>query len=392
LKIGAVRSHVVSVPFRTPETWRFGRAWGVTNVIVEVETDDGLIGVGEAPGNPAVAVIRTALDSMGELIVGEDPRAVNRIARMVRQRGWHHYPYVGNQAAAALEMALWDIVGKASDRPVSAFFGGAVRDTVPFYWYLPARNRDAAEVAEEAAEGVRRGFGTVYLKAGFDVANDIALIRAIREAVGDGVAVRADANEAWTMHEASRVLFELEDVRLEFLEQPIQMHDIAGLALLRQRTRTPIGANQTAWLEEKVLEIVAARAADVMVTDFHQLGGLLAFARAAGVCETARIAVVKHSFGDLGITTAAALHQLAALPGPELAHQTHLELLEHDLLAEPFVFTDGSLRTPQGAGLGVELDRDALAHYARMYETVGEFSGYAPLDARSPLSGVAGAA
>jgi L-Ala-D/L-Glu epimerase len=392
MKIDAIRTHVVSVPYRTPETWRYGRVWGVTNVIVEVETDEGLVGLGETPGNPAVTVIRSAVEAMGEFLVGEDPCAINRIARLIRERGWHHYPYVGNQAAAAIEMALWDILGKARGCPVSALLGGAVRDHVPFYWYLPARNRDVKEVADEAAAGVERGFGTVYLKAGFETERDIALIRSIREAVGPDVAVRADANEGWTLHEASRVLWELEDVGLEFIEQPIDMNDVEGLLLLRQRTRTPIGANQTAWLEHKVLQLIAARAADVIVTDFHQLGGLLAFARAAGMCEVARVAVVKHSFGDLGITTAAALHQLSTLHGPALAHQTHLELLEHDLVTERFEFSDGGLQLPSRPGLGVELDRDALEHYKGVYESVGEFSGYAPLDGSSPLSDVAGAA
>jgi L-alanine-DL-glutamate epimerase-like enolase superfamily enzyme len=385
VKVSAVETHVVSVPYRKPEAWRFGRAWGLTNVIVKVRTDDGLVGVGEAPGNPAVAVIRSAIVAIGDLIVGEHALDVAALARLVRQRGWHHYPYVGNQAAGAIEMALWDIAGQAHGAPVHRFFGGLQRPAVPFYWHIPAERRDPAEAAEQAQEGVERGFGTLYLKVGFDLHDDVSLVRAIREQVGDSVAIRVDANEAWTVREAAAALAAFEELGLEFLEQPIDMHDIEGLALLRRRSATAIGANQSAWLEQRVLDILRLQAADVVVTDLHQLGGLLAFARVAGMCETARTPVVKHSFGDLGITTVASMHQLAGLPEPCLAHQTHLELVEHDLLTERLTFVDGALAVPTGAGLGIELDEEALAHYEQLYERIGEFSGYAPLDGGSPL-------
>lgn len=382
--IADVRTRVVSVPFLRPEAWRFGRAWGVSNVIVEVETEDGLVGYGEAPGNPAVEVIRTAVEAMGELVKGHDAGSIGSISRMLRDRGWHHYPYVGNQAGAAIEMALWDIAGQAKGVPIHELLGGALRDAVRYYWYLPAENRDPAQAADQAQEGVARGFDTVYLKIGFDVDNDVAILRAVRDRVGPDVAIRADANEAWTIWEARRALAALEELELEFLEQPLDMQDVDGMAFLRAQAATPLGANQTAWLEEQVLELICKQAADVIVTDQHQLGGFLAFARVAGICEVARVPVVKHSFGDLGVTTAATVQQLAVLPEPALAHQTHLELLEHDLLGERLRFEAGNLPLLGGPGLGVEVDRDALAHYEELYRRVGEFSGYAELDAEAP--------
>jgi L-alanine-DL-glutamate epimerase-like enolase superfamily enzyme len=387
LKVTEVRVTIVSVPFTKPEAWRFGRAWGVTNALVEVQTDEGLVGLGEAPGNPAVSVIAEAIRSMGDLLIGRDPLQVVPALRFLRGRGWHHYQYLGNTASAALEMALWDILGKARSCPVSDFFGGLQRAAVPFYWYLPVADREPARAAAEAVEGVERGFRTMYIKVGFDLLNDLAITRAVREAVGPAVGLRVDANEGWAPHEAARALAELEDLELEFCEQPIDMHDIEGLALLRARTRTPIAANQTAWLEHDVLDIVRHRAADVVVTDPHQAGGLSALRDVAAICEIARLPVVKHSFGDLGITTAATLQLLGTLPDPSLAHQSHLELLESDLLATPFVFSGENLEVPRGPGIGVELDADAVARYAALYEQLGEFSGYAAHDAPSPVAG-----
>jgi glucarate dehydratase len=383
--VSDVRITVVTVPFTDPETWFFGRSWGLTSAIVEVETDDGVVGIGECPGVPNIRAATNALEAMTLLLVGHDACDVLPFLRRVNMHGWHHSPYQGNLAVASLEMAMWDIVAKAADRPLHRILGGLERRNVPYYWYVWVPERDVETVRAQAAEGIARGFRTIYLKIGFDVANDLALVRAVRDEVGPDVAIRVDANEGWTPFTAIEALRAFEDVGLEFLEQPIDMHDIAGMAYLRRQTRTRIGANQSAWLVHQVPEILARRAADVIVTDPHQLGGLSVFRDVAAMCETAHVPVIKHSFGDLGITTAATLHVLGGLHEPTLAHQTHLTILEHDLLAEPFEFTNGCLEVPDRPGIGVELDRDALQHYSEIYETVGELPAYANLDAESPI-------
>lgn len=383
--VGEVRTTLVTVPFTEPETWFFGRSWGLTTAIIEVETNDGVVGIGECPGFPDIAATTNAIDAMVPLLIDREASDVLPFLRSVDMHGWHHSPYQGNLAVAGLEMAMWDIVGKAGDLPLYRIFGGLERRSVPYYWYVWVPERDVETVRAQAAEGVSRGFRTIYLKIGFDVANDLALVQAVRDEVGPDVSIRADANEAWTAFTAIEALRAFEDVGLEFLEQPIDMHDIAGMAYLRTQTRTRIGANQSAWLPHQVLEIVAQRAADVVVTDPHQLGGLTVFRDAARICEAAHVPVIKHSFGDLGITTAATLHVLGGLHEPTLAHQTHLTILEHDLLKEPFQFAEGCLDVPDGPGIGVEIDGDALQHYAGIYETVGELSGYGNEHQESPI-------
>jgi glucarate dehydratase len=199
------------------------------------------------------------------------------------------------------------------------------------------------------------------------------------------VAVRVDANEAWSVFEAVDALRRFEDVGVEFVEQPIDMHDIAGLADLRAHTRVRIGANQSAWLPHQVPKVLAAHAADVVVTDPHQLGGLVPFHNAATMCQTAGIPIVKHAFADLGITTIATAHVLGTLPSPQLGHQQFLTFLVHDLLAVPVKFVDGAIPVPTGPGLGIELDRDALRFYADVHRQYGEFEGYGPITPVSPL-------
>jgi L-alanine-DL-glutamate epimerase-like enolase superfamily enzyme len=140
-----------------------------------------------------------------------------------------------------------------------------------------------------------------------------------------------------------------------------------------------------AWLPKQVPEVIAQRAADVIVTDPHQLGGLAPFQNALTVCETAGIQVIKNAFADLGITAIASSHVLAAMPSPQLGHQQFLTFLVHDLVAEKVEFVDGNIAVPTGPGLGIELDRDALKFYEGVYQKYGEFEGYGPITPESPL-------
>jgi L-alanine-DL-glutamate epimerase-like enolase superfamily enzyme len=384
VRIAEMRVHVVSVPFTEPETWRFGRLWGLTSAIVELRTDAGLVGWGETPGSPTIGLVTGAIETLRPLVVGADPHDVTAFVRLARLRGVHHYPYLGNAAVAAIEIALWDVVGKAAGLPVSRLWGGATTSAVPFYRYLPVQDRQPATAAAEARSAVGEGYGTVYLKLGIDLQTDLAIVAAVREAIGDAAAIRVDANEAWSRFEALRVVPRLGALGVEFVEQPIDMHDLDGLAELRARTGVPIGANQSAWLPHQVVATIARGAGDVIVTDPHQLGGLSTFRDVAALCELHGLPLIKHAFGDLGVTTAASLHVLGSLPEPQLGHQTHLQILEHDLLSERLTFAGGCLPVPTAPGIGVEVDRDALRHYGEVYESIGEYEGYSPIDSERP--------
>lgn len=385
MRITDVKVHVVSVPFTTPETWRYGRLWGLTSAVVEVETDEGITGIGETNGSPLIKLVVAALEANAKWLIGEDPRLIKKLTLASRDRGWHHYPHIGNMALGALEMALWDISGKACQAPVHQLLGGLLRDHVPFYWYITAFERSAEGVRKEAAAGIERGFETMYMKIGFDLAEDVELTRAIREEVGADVEIRVDPNEGWSTFEARRALEAFGELGVEFVEEPIDMNDRRNLAWLRRNSATRVGANQSAWLAHHALEVIERNAADVVVTDPHQLGGLGAFRDVCAMCEIAGIPVIKHAFADMGITTAASLHVLGTLSGPVLAHQQFVQILEHDLLTEPLEFRDGGLDVPSGPGLGIELDRKAIEHYGRLYREYGEFEGYSPGFDPSPI-------
>jgi L-alanine-DL-glutamate epimerase-like enolase superfamily enzyme len=378
MKVTDVKIHIVSVPVIEPETWRFGRLWGLTSAVVEVETDEGVTGLGESLGSPYIKLVVEAIRQNAEWLKGKDPLAIRSFILDSEDRGWHHYPHIGHMASAALEMALWDIAGKVAGQPLHRMFGGAVRERVPYYWYMTVLDRTPEGVRRQAREGVDCGFRTVYMKVGFDIDDDIRLIREIRDEVGPKVGIRVDPNEGWSVYDAVRALRELEEVNLEYVEEPIDMNNLEALAYLRKNTRTRIGSNQSSWFAHNVRDVLVRQAADVIATDPHQLGSLLAFRDVAAMCGIFGVPLNKHAFGDLGITTAAALHVLATIHGPELPHQQYIQVMEHDLLAEPLLFDQGCLEVPNKPGIGVELDRDAIAHYGRLYEEYGEFEGYSP--------------
>lgn len=376
MRITDLEVTVVSIPFREAETWIWGRRHGITNALVQVRTDEGVTGLGECPGHPNVRLVVDVLDAARDVVVGEDPFRIERLLQLLfTRRGMHHFRHTANVALGGLETALWDIVGKVAGQPLANLFGGRVRDRVDYYYYVPMASSDT--MAAQAAEGGAAGFRTIYLKSGFDRSKDVEDVAAVREAIGPDLRLRIDANEAWTPAEAISIATELEPFGLELIEQPVSMYDLDGLARVRRAVRTPVAANQAAWLEFDVLEIVRKRAADVVLTCPHQLHGLLAFKKVAALCEIAGLPIVKHSFGDLGVTTWAAAQVLATCPNATLANQTHYNLLDDDVIVGgPPIFTDGALELPDVPGIGVALDHEKMALYEETYLREGEYSVY----------------
>jgi L-alanine-DL-glutamate epimerase-like enolase superfamily enzyme len=376
MKITRVDITPVSVPFRKPELWAWGERRGISSVILQVHTDEGLVGLGEAAGMPSTPVIVEALRHCVPLIDGWDPSRIEECTRrLYGPGGWHYFRRLGNYAIAAIEMACWDLVGQAAGAPVSRLLGGPVVDQVPFYY--PVVRADPAAMARDAAAAVDRGMRTVYLKIGLDETSDVAGVSAVREAVGARAKLRVDANEAWTASDAIRIIKALEPFDLEFVEQPVAAHDLDAMRRVRDAVAVPIAADQGAWLESDVLEVIRRRAADIILTGPHRVGGLLALKKVCGLCEIASLPVAKQSPGDLGIATAAGLHVVGTCANAvALASQTHLPHVTHDIVRPPHVFTEGTLRVPTAPGLGVTLDPASFGEAADRYRQIGSYTSF----------------
>jgi L-alanine-DL-glutamate epimerase-like enolase superfamily enzyme len=270
---------------------------------------------------------------------------------------------------------MWDILGKALGQPVHKLFGGRVRERVDFMYYLQRTDADARTHTTEAEEAVSRGFTTIYIKVGDNEEADIELVARLREAIGPRIRLRIDANEAWTVGSALRMLRRLEPFDLEFVEQPVGMDDIEAFVRLRNVARVPIAANQSAWTGQRIMEIIQRGAADVIVTDPHQEGGLGPFRKAAGLCELAGLPIVFHAYSGLTINMSAAMQVLCSSPNCLLAHQAYAPRdIQDDVTTRVFDISTGSAAVSDEPGIGVQLDRDKLQDAARRYQKEGFYS------------------
>jgi len=377
MKITAVRATPANVAFREPERWSQGRREGVTAIVVEIETDRGIVGLGESVPAPSPAVTLAAIESVAALLIGQDPRQVTQRWRDIQGvGGWGAFPYAGNAALAGIEIACWDIVGKALGVPVHALLGGRVRDTVAFMGFVPY-HPDPARVEAEARAQAAEGYGTLYVKGGFGEAEDLAAVAAVRRGGGPRVRLRIDPNEAWTGDVAVRMVNALHRFDLLYVEQPTRLDRLDELAVLRRRSPVPIAANQSSWLNHDILDIVAKGAADVVMTDPWQAGGLRAFRNAAALCEIAGVPLVYHSFAPLSIATRAAMQVLAASPACDYAHQTYHGMLTGDVVREPLTHRGGIALVDDRPGLGVELDPDSFGAARERFRRDGYMSAYA---------------
>lgn len=375
MRITGLRATPVAVPYRTDETWAFGRRSGLVSVLVELETDEGPVGLGEAAAYPSPGIVLAVLRSIEPFVVGADPFRVERLIQRIDVVGTWHHVKATSPAIAAVETACWDLVGKVAGQPLVNLFGGRFRDAVEYFYYVAAPGPD--EVRAEGARAAAAGFGTCYLKAGSDdVRTDVERVAALRDGAGPLTKIRVDANEAWSPGAAVRAVRAMEEHGLELVEQPVSGRNLQQMAYVRGRIDTPMLANESSWTRHDQLAVIQQGAADVVSVDNQMDGGLLNLKRSAGICAAAGLTVVKHSLGELGVALAAATHVIAATPNFRHANQAYGALLSDDVVKDfggpAGNYRRGHLEVPSGPGLGVELDHDRVERYAELYRKYGE--------------------
>ncbi|SDX92005.1 glucarate dehydratase/chloromuconate cycloisomerase [Saccharopolyspora shandongensis] len=377
LRIIGIRSIPVAVPFDTTERWASGSRRGLVSVLIEIDTDEGITGLGEAPAYPSADVVLAALRWVERFAIGEDPFRIERIAKLIDVTGTSHHAGTTGPATAAIDMACWDIVGKACDQPLVNLFGGPLREEVEYLHYVPAGPPEW--MREQAVRGAAAGFESFYVKVGAaEQATDVARVAAVRDGIGARAALRIDADGAWSPAAALRALRALEPYDIEFAEQPVSDRNLPEMARLRARAGVPLLADAASRTRHDQLDVIRQGAADAISADNVLDGGLLNLKRSAGIGEAAGIPVVKQSLGELGIATCAAAHLIAATPGFHCANQSYGRLLADDVVEDgPLRYPGGRLRLPDRPGIGVRLDRDRLARYAELYQVAGHEYGFA---------------
>lgn len=382
MKIVDLRATTVTVPLTAPLRHANGAHWGrFVRTIVEVETDDGIVGLGEMGGGGQSA--EAAFAGLKPYLVGHDPFRVEELRFKLANPTSSLYNN-RTQLLAAVEFACLDIVGKALGCPVHALLGGRVRDEVEFASYLFFRHPDAetgdgevrtvSQLVEHALDlKARHGFRIHKLKGGvFPPDYELRCYLALAEAL-PGDRLRYDPNAALPVHDAIRFGRAIEHLDNDYLEDPTW--GLHGMRQVRDAVRVPLATNTVVVNFEQLATNVRDPAVDVVLLDTTFWGGIRACVKAAGVCETFQLGVAVHSSGELGVQLATMLHLGAVLPNLTLAADAHYHHLADDVLTGgKLAYADGRIRVPDGPGLGVELDRDKLARYAELYREVGDYA------------------
>jgi L-Ala-D/L-Glu epimerase len=357
MKITAVSVTIVEIPQVAPiAPYRshVRSSSTTTSAIVRVETDEGVVGWGEHNQNflPGVSG-RLQERQAREWLIGRDP---------LNLEAFHRDCLLETRLKSGIEMALWDIAGKAAGVPVAVLLGGIIRPKVELAACMGIQSYERA--GEIAAYYVEQGFTTLKTKAGSNIDEDLEMVRGVREAVGGRLKLRIDPNRNYIPAEAAELARRLEEYDLEYLEQPIPAEPLSDAVWLRGQSRTPIALNESVTDPQSAWEILHLGAAAFILPDTPQAGGILPCVKIGHVCEAAGIPAIMHCGHDMGPKTAAMVHLAAACPAYSLANDSTYYGLEADICKEPLGIERGRIRVPQKPGLGVEGDPDKLRHFA----------------------------
>jgi len=382
MKITDVSIFTVTLPRRREHKWTGIGEEGVgyRYAIIKLMTDEGIIGYGEAPAKPRLAgghgghgetakttehIIR---DYLLPTIEGEDPFNIELIHDKMNKRvGGYFY------AKAAIDIALYDIMGKAKDLPVYQLLGGAYRKIVPICHSLGLMEVEKA--VDEAIIAVKEGAKHIKIKVGIDPTRDIDIVQEVRKAVGPRISIAVDANQGYSSPKAAiRIIKEMEPSNIVYMEQPVK-----GLYQMRRVTHavdTPIMADESVWTPEDALEIATLEVADIISIYVAKSGGLFPARQIAHVAQAAGISCNVNGSVEFGVGNAASLHLIASaqnidlpavVPVTNIKGREQVEVVNKfyldDIIREPFDYDDGYLRIPEGPGLGIEIDEEKLHKY-----------------------------
>ncbi|QDU20192.1 mandelate racemase/muconate lactonizing enzyme family protein [Urbifossiella limnaea] len=368
MKITRVEAIPVCVPLKKGWTAKTAHGEHAVSpyVIVKVHTDAGLVGLGEATisglwsGETQAGSVAAIRDYIAPQLVGTDPRDIT-----AARRAMDFIIKLNPFTKAAVEMALWDISGKAVGRPVYQLLGGRVRDHVRIKLVVWAR--DVAGSRAMAEGHLALGVSCVKVKVGLDPDTDVARVRAVREVAGPDVPLTIDANCGWTIRQARHCLRALADTNLLLAEQPIPAGDPAALAELRHVTDAAIMADESVFTLQDAWLLTTHRAADILSVYPGKHGGIAATAEIVAVAKAAGIRCTIGSNLELGIGTAAMLHVAAAFPEIDTdsfpADTIGPFYHDADLITQPLDLGPPYARVPDGPGLGVELDEEQLKRW-----------------------------
>ena len=369
-----IESYVVEQQFEQPFTfsqWAYARR---TICLVKIVAEDGTYGWGEGYG-PA-RVVKAGIDLLKPLVIGCDPLATSAIWQTLYLKTLDYARSgVLTASISAIDVALWDLKGKLLGQPVHILLGGKRRDTVRVYatgMYFTDGGDLAAKLAREAEGYATQGFGAMKMKVGHSLAQDVKNVRAVRAAIGPGIALMIDANHAYNRSEARALCRAVEPLEIGWFEEPLSPEDYAGYAELRQQTDIPIAAGECEYLVHGFKRLLEGQCVDIAQPDACAAGGLTEMQRIVALVRAHNVDLTPHCWGT-GIGFTVGLHlasTLDATPGRLIATEPLLEMdctenCLRDRLTQPrFEVKDGAVAVPDAPGLGIDVDPGLLEQFA----------------------------
>ena len=354
MKITEVRLGKISVPLRVPFKTALRTVNSVEDVIVELRTDTGAVGYGEAPPTGAItgdttgAIIGAIQDHIGKSILGRDVDDFEDVLQTVQK-----CVVKNTSAKAAVDMALWDLYGQLYNIPVYKLMGGARKSIVTD---ITISVNDPEEMARDAVNAIERGYDCLKVKVGANPALDVARLAAVRKAVGDDVCIRIDANQAWQPKEAVRILNQMQEqgLAIEFVEQPVKAHDFEGMKYVTERSYVPVLADESVFSPEDALKIMQMGAADLVNIKLMKCGGLYNALKIASAAEVYGVECMIGCMLEAKISVNAAVELACAkkiitkidLDGPVLCSE--------DPILGGAVFNEKEITVSDEPGLGIK--------------------------------------
>ena len=354
MKITEVRLGMISVPLRVPFKTALRTVNSVEDVVVEIHTDTGAVGYGEAPPTGAVtgdttgAIIGALQDHLIKTIVGRDVDDFEDLMKAVQKCIMHN-----TSAKAAVDMALWDLYGQLYQIPVYKMLGGSRKQIVTD---ITISVNDPEEMARDAINAIERGYETLKVKVGANPALDVARLAAVRQAIGPDYCIRIDANQAWTPKQAVRILNQMQEkgLDIEFVEQPVTALDFEGMKYVTKRSYVPVLADESVFSPDDALKIMQMGAADLVNIKLMKCGGIYNALKIASAAEVYGVECMIGCMLEARISVNAAVHLACAkqiitkidLDGPVLCSE--------DPVIGGAVFSEKLITVSNAPGLGVK--------------------------------------
>jgi len=385
MKITAIKAAWLQVPI--PEDQAsvsdFGRNISFNTTLVRIETDEGLIGYGEAKATVGSlgsqrALVTTIEQELAPLLLGQNPRHIARLwelmyngsrARYALSRG-RVFPILGRRgitlsAISGIDLALWDILGRLMGMPVYQLLGGKCRDRLPAY--ASGGWADEKGIGKELKRYVEKGgFKAVKMRAGVmdgDVATSVRRVRAARQALGEGIELMVDAHGTFSVTEAKRFCREVENLNLTWFEEPVSADNKKGCAEVRASTAIPIAAGESEFTRFDFRDLADLRAVDIFQPDLAICGGITEGMRIAALAEAYQLGLAPHMWGG-ALMFAAGLQVCAVSPSAFIVEYSLLpNPLQNELAAEPITVHEGQITIPDRPGLGVTINQDFVQKY-----------------------------